>query len=49
MVIDPKADRKEGSPLFPGDSFKHEDAPFRVTVAKKRPNGSYLLEIEIEK
>jgi hypothetical protein len=35
------------APFHPGDTFRHDDAPFEMEVIGRDPKGAYLIEIRI--
>jgi hypothetical protein len=47
VMIYPKTDYKEGAVYHAGDSFDDKQAPFGLKVIKKKPDGSYQLDIKV--
>jgi hypothetical protein len=46
-VVYPKGDLLN-APFQPGDRFAHQDAAFDVKVLKKKKDGSYLIEVDVQ-
>lgn len=47
IVVYPRLDLEQAA-YHAGDSFEHEDAPFRMKVLKRHSGGSYSLDIRIK-
>ncbi|MCF7731796.1 MAG: hypothetical protein K9N23_08915 [Akkermansiaceae bacterium] len=47
VVVYPRLDRDQTA-FHAGDSFDHEDAPFRLKVLKRHADGSYSLDINLK-
>lgn len=46
VIVYPKESMDE-APFHPGDSFRHDDAPFAMEVIERDQNGAHLIEINI--
>jgi len=47
VVVFPKADLDAGATFLPGDTFKHDEAPMRLSVEEKLTGGGYRVTVEV--